>query len=342
MRTKQTNFELRWYFCSLKAWGKRPASWLQMLALVVLLLLFSKITFPSGENCLVGICYEQGKGAEPFVERLKQAETVFQWIPYETEETMRQDIAAGVLECGVTLPDDMQQRMEAGDTHSMISYYATPFSTKGSVVQETIYATFFACYSNQVLQKKQEEVFGAQDVGAVLAEKNEAYQNSNAIFAIHQEEAAQEKVENKATKPRPLRGMAALLLFVLCLQALPRLERSAPLQAVSVSTRRRCRYLGLLAAITVPALGCLPFVLQDRRHSIGVELLLLVGYVLATALFVSICGCFLKKETTFAAWTVTLTVLQVILAPIFMELGQTIPGLQMVARVLPITWYLTL
>ena len=341
MRTKQTYFELRWYGCSLKAWCKRPASWLQLVVMLGILLLFSQITFPSGENRFVGICYERGSGAEAFVERLEQAETIFQWIPYEKEETMRQDIAAGVLECGITLPDDMEKRMERGEIHALISYYATPFSTKGSVVQETIYANFFACYSDHILQEKQKEVFATQEVGEVLAEKNEAYQNSNAIFVIHQQEVKQETSKAKTTKPRPMRGMAALLLFVVCLQALPGIWRSGPLRAVSTTRCWYCRYLGLVAAITVPALGCLPFVLQDREHGIGVELLLLIGYVVGTALFVLICGVFLKKETTFAAWTVVLTVLQILLAPVFLELPQKVPALRLMAKLLPITWYLT-
>lgn len=326
---------------SVKAWLKRPASWLQMVALAGLLVLVSQMTFPSAENCYVGICYKQGSEAETFVNKLKQTETIFQWIPYSTKQEMRKDITEGVLECGFALPDNMEERMKKGDMHAQISYYATPFSTKGAVAQETVYAAFFACYSDQILHKKQNEIFGVQDVGDVLAEKNKAYQKSNAVFAIHQEHMASKKMQRETWKTRPLRGVAAVLLFVLCLQALPGIWRIGPLRAVSTTRCWYCRYLGLVAAITVPALGCLPFVLQDREHGIGVELLLLIGYVLGTALFVLICGVFLKKETTFAAWTVVLTVLQILLAPVFLELPQKVPALRLMAKLLPITWYLT-
>ena len=131
-----------WYALQLKAWLKRKTSWLQVLGMILLVLLTARIHLPDADNTRVGICGTADEYADNVLESLRYRDSIFEFIEYSDEETMRRDMVSGRIECGFLFPEDFQERIWEDRLKNSVTYICTPFSAKGLVAQETFYAAF--------------------------------------------------------------------------------------------------------------------------------------------------------------------------------------------------------
>lgn len=332
-----------WYTLQLKAWVQRKTSWMQVLGMVLAALLVSQIHFPDAENTRIGICASPQESAQKILECLKAKESIFEFQEYTSEEDMRQDIVSGVIECGFVFSgDDIQ--------NGAVTYICTPFSAKGLVAQETFYAAFFEGYSDKILMDSEAEVYGKSDeeITRELLAKKQEYLQKNEMFQmdiIETEQKPEEEVSHTGDisgKILPMRGMAGLFIFLILWMAQARkFEDHGNGAAAAMERRQRWKfeYLGCLAEATIPALlGIVLILFAPENRGVVIETGHVLLLVFVSSFWVLVVGKLFQNSTTFAAWTLTIILAQLVVCPVFFDLAAFVPALQAVRWVFPLGW----
>lgn len=332
-----------WYTLQLKAWVKRKTSWMQILGMVLLALLISQIHLPAVENTRIGICAASEESAQRILGCLKTRESIFEFLEYVNEEDMRQDIVSGVIECGFAFSGDNARK-------GSVTYICTPFSAKGLVAQETFYAAFFEVYSDRILIDSEAEVYGKSDeeITRELLAKKQGYLETNEMFQmdiIEIERTSTGEASRAGDVPGkipPMRGMTGLLIFVILWMAQARkFEGNGNGAAAAMEKRQRWKfeYLGCLAEATVPAVVGLSLIRLSMGHrSIAVEAGSMLLFVFVSSFWVLAVGRLFQNSTTFAAWTLTIILVQLVVCPVFFDLAVFVPAVQAVRWIFPLGW----
>lgn len=332
-----------WYTLQLKAWAKRKTSWAQVLGMVLLALLISQIHLPGAENSRVGICAAPEEAAQRILECLKTRESIFEFLEYASEEDMRQDIVSGVIECGFVF--------SGGDIQKgSVTYICTPFSAKGLVAQETFYAAFFEEYSDKILMDSETEIYGKHDeeISRALLAKKQDYLQNNEMFQmdiIEIEQGASGEASHMGDvsgKILPIRGMAGLFIFVFLWMAQTRKfeeHGNGAAAAMERRQRRKFEYLGCLAETTIPAvLGIVLILFAPESRGLVIETGSMLLLVFVSSFWVLAVGRLFRNSTTFAAWTLTMILAQVVVCPVFFDLADFVPAVRAVRWIFPLGW----
>ena len=91
---------LTWYQLQLKAWLKRGTSLLLLAAMLLVVWLAGQISIPQSDNVTVGVVSTEGAHGKEVLEHLKERESIFSFVEYDSRETLLADLVAGKLECG--------------------------------------------------------------------------------------------------------------------------------------------------------------------------------------------------------------------------------------------------
>lgn len=332
-----------WFTLQFKAWARRKSSWMQVLGMLLLLFMISRIRLPGVETTRIGVCAAPDAFSQRILECLKARESIFEFAEYHNQEEMRQDIVAGRMECGfIFFEGDVGQK-------NSVSYICTPFSAKGLAAQETFYAAFFEVYSEQILIGSEEEIFGTQsgEITRELLERKYAYQQENEMFRMEvaeiEQETAQEAFTGRASgSVRPVQGAAGLFLFAVLWMAQGRKFSHHGRGAAAALERKqkwKFAYLGCLAEAAVPAaVGTVFIVLNPGHRTVLAELGSMLLFVLVTSIWVLAVGSFFKNSVTFAAWTLAILLVQLAVCPVFIDLSSFIPAAGIVRRAFPLGW----
>lgn len=332
-----------WYTLQLKAWAKRKTSWAQVLGMVLLALLISQIHLPGAENTKIGICAAPEKSAQRILEALKTRESIFEFSEYAGEADMRQDILSGVIECGFVFSGDDARK-------GAVTYICTPFSAKGLVAQETFFAAFFEGYSDKILTDNEADIFGKsdEDITRKLLEKKQDYLRNNVMFQMDIIETGQKpagdafRIGNVSGKIPPVRGGIGLFIFtVLWMTQAGKFEDygSGAAAAMERGQRWKFEYLGCLAKATIPAvLGTALILSAPESRGLVIETGSMLLLVFVSSFWVLAVGRLFRNSTTFAAWTLTMILAQVVVCPVFFDLAAFVPAVRAVRWIFPLGW----
>ncbi|MBQ9989857.1 MAG: hypothetical protein IJP31_02790 [Lachnospiraceae bacterium] len=338
-----------WYILWLKIYGTRVSTWLQLLGMLLLLLVISAIKLPDSSNLKIGIAGSQGDDNRRIIESLLEQDGIFTFILYAGEEELRQDVLWGKLECGFLFSQDLAGKMEEGEHKGCITYLSTPFSVKGEVAKETVYAHFFAVYSEEMLRQKEERLFVEEDPERAeeLIRLKREYANSEAVFSMEILSVTIEgtgKEETTSAKVRPLQGMTGFFVFFFMLMAVGR--KFIPVKtrfdrALNPVERFGFGFLEKLAAGTFPALAgwiLLEWMGESRgllKEGCALLLLLFFGSLwcqLAAGLF--------KKETSFMAGALVVLLACLLICPVWVDAGTVVPAVRYLRLIFPVGIYL--
>lgn len=335
-----------WYILWLKVYVRRSSTWLQLLGMLLLLLLLSVIKLPSGDNLKVGIVKAEGEYGNRIIRELLQEESIFQFSLYEDTESLKHDVLGGKLECGFFFSDDLDRKIQEGNWQRTVNYVATPFSVKGVVARETVYACFFEVFSEEILKQREGELFWGEDPArsSRLVELKRDYADSNSVFHLEIMKVETVKEAEPEVKTRPLQGMVGLLIFFTVFMAegrrfKPALTRTD--RALNPAQRFLFGFLDKLAAGTLPTLvgwGVLCF-LELGRTSVK-EGALLIGFLLLSSLWSQVVGPLVKNETAFIAGAFSLVLMHLLLCPIFFDISTFLPAAEKIRMIFPLSVYL--
>ena len=181
---------VRFLYYHLKAILKHREPWILMATAVVLVFVFKDITFPSVDNTRVGVVTYDSYRADAVADGLKSRSGVYQVTVYDDPYSLRRDVQKGELECGFIFDEEFDQKADRGRLNGSIEYVYSPYTTKGLVAKEALFASFLQNYSNDILAKNYSKMFGNQDeslkgeIMELLSDRNAYYIDSNDIFEV--------------------------------------------------------------------------------------------------------------------------------------------------------------
>lgn len=341
---------IRCFFLWLKVYFKRKTTWLQLAGMVLLIWLIGSISFPDPDNVRVGVCCTGGDYANELAKRLYERDDVYRFDSYETPDKLEKAVLAGEVECGFAFDEQLDEQMEDGDLDEAIVFVATPLCVKGEVIKETVYAELLKLYSDEILKRNEQDIFGEENKERTkkLLEYNRYYQEGDAVFKLEIKEVdthalpAEQVLEEPATYP--VEGMVGLFTFLIVFLAYGRkFEDRGWAVEKALSKRERLVYgcLSHTAAGILPALvGIVLIALYGGAGNgivAGAGLLLLV---IISGMWVTIVGSFFKKHTTFVATILTVVVANLLICPVFLNFETYVPALKVVKLIFPLGIYL--
>lgn len=356
---------ITWYRMMLKIWLRKKSSPVLVAVMLLATALVAGIRLPDAANVKVGLYNADGQFAARIANRLLASDSVFTFESYADEEALQDAVTGGEIECGFIFEEGMEEKLNraGGKSRDLIAYVATPLTTKGSVAKETVYAAFLEEYSEMILLREEETVFGEKnpEVSSLLLEKNAGFLEGDQIFDLHfayvkTREAAgtegkdaanmQAETGKEGTQTFPVRGIAALFVFIAVF--LEHGRRFSPQAAafegaLAKKEAVRFRFVRYLSAASVPAAALLlGIVLTGNGQGILRECFGMLALVFLSALWMVVAGAAFQKELSYSAWTMTLILAQFLLCPVFVDLTQYIPAIRYIRLLFPAGVYLEL
>lgn len=339
---------IRWYKLCLKIYAKKKITLLQILGMAGLVLLISFASIPDADNVSAGVvCEDEGYG-EVIAQLLLENHTVFEFVRYESREELRNDIVSGKLECGFILHESLDKSLKNGELKGTITYVATPLSTKGETMQEKVFAEVLRVYSDEILKASDKEIYGDTDEERIkkLLEMNHYYQNSDAVFGLEivELDSAVSHDTQKEQVSYPVQGTIGVIIFLIMLLAYgKKFEANGCSVQKAMDKGERFVYgcMNLTAAGTIPAVAGLGLILMLSGHR-GVlkEIILMVLFLILSAVFITVLGSLVKKSTTYLAGTVSLLMVNLLLCPVFIDWATYVPAIGFLRLIFPLGIYL--
>ncbi len=182
--------KMRFLYYHLKAFLKHREPWVLLGTIVLLIFVFKDIKFPSVDNTRIGVVTYDSYRAVAVTDRLKEKSGVYEVTLYDDPELLKKDVQRGELECGFIFNEEFDSKADRGRLNGSIEYVSSPYTTKGLVAKEALFASFLQNYSNDILEREYPKMFGNQDeslkeeIMELLSDRNAYYINSNDIFEV--------------------------------------------------------------------------------------------------------------------------------------------------------------
>lgn len=283
------------------------------------------------------------RAARAAVERLTEGDSVLLFRTAEDEESAAEEVRSGRADAAWIFREGLESRLErfaGGGRGNAITVIEREDNVFLMLSREKLFAavypeTSFALFSD----------FLQTELGAEENDRSVFRQYYDRV-AVTERVLRFETVEGRELETgdsyltAPLRGTMALLL-VLCGMASGlycyREERAGSFVWLSARARRWLPLLSHLIAIVPAALAALAaMALAGITVGAGRELLLMLLYIPATALFCELLRCLCPCEEHNGALIPLMTAAMLVLCPIFLDLGLLRP----LAMLLPPYWYL--
>lgn len=338
---------LTWYQLQLKAWLKRGTSLLLLAAMLLVVWLAGQISIPQSDNVTVGVVSTEGAHGKEVLEHLKERESIFSFVEYDSRETLLADLVAGKLECGFYFSQNFEKKFEHEKLKNSVSYACTPLTTKGEVARETFYAALFEVYGRQMLSARAEQLFGenASAAESTLLENNEKYLAGSEVFQVNVEQTkAVETVRNTAQKVFPIHGLVAVFLFFIMFVEYGRrfdAGEGKPYLALPAPMGDGFQIMGLLAAGTVPAvLGTVMVCSSGESRGVLIEVTAMCLLLVICALWIAFAGKWIRSMTGFTSQMFLLLLINLVFCPVFVDISAYIPAFEIVRCLFPTGLYL--
>lgn len=338
---------LTWYQLQLKAWLKRGTSLLLLAAMLLVVWLAGQISIPQSDNVTVGVVSTEGAHGKEVLEHLKERESIFSFVEYDSRETLLADLVAGKLECGFYFSQNFEKKFEHEKLKNSVSYVCTPLTTKGEVARETFYAALFEVYGRQMLSVRAEQLFGenASAAESTLLENNEKYLAGSEVFQVNVEQTkAVENVRNTAQKVFPIHGLVAVFLFFIMFVEYGRrfdAGEGKPYLALPAPMGGGFQIMGLLAAGTVPAvLGTVMVCSSGESRGVLIEVTAMCLLLVICALWIAFAGKWIRSMTGFTSQMFLLLLINLVFCPVFVDISAYIPAFEIVRCFFPTGLYL--
>lgn len=296
---------------------------------------------------------------------------LFKYIKYTNTDELKEDVMTGEISCGIVFDEDFAKRLAEQDYRHCITLYLPEGMNVGGMVQEDVFARVYQAYS-AVWYAELLEQQGYQITSEEVLKKFSEYQKEGKVFAVEYEEygKADEGVQNRAGSGKDIsvvlsvRSVLAFLTFL-----------SASLGALDGSRdRKRGAGKGICCPNTLAAAGVgapvLPSALFLAAGMIYTDIktigVLYAGRAAGLAgdmldglmqktILPELCSAFvygsilwllamffgrIVPEKLLEGIMPCFLLIAVLCCPVFFDLGETIPVIDGLSKLFPVTWYL--
>lgn len=341
-----------WYFLSLKECLKKRSSWLWLFGMLFLLWSTAGISIPDYKNMNVGICGRDSLYAEAIIESIFYKDESFLAVEYETQEELERAVTAGIVDCGFVFLKDFDRYIKENNPEDAILYISSPFSSKGEVAKERVFAAFLKLYSEEILKELEPDIFGNHNpkrMEAIL-EKNKRYQEGTEVFQmqITPVEAAsgnaKQKEELCKDADKLIRGLVGLSVFLTMFLSYgsARLKEGDNVEAaLSRKETFVYRYVKMMAAAFLPSLLGVVILQSDSfKGNFWQETAILICFLVLSATWISVVGRLLGRAEHLPLWLVSLSMVHILICPVICDFSIYMPAIKWLRYLLPLTVYL--
>lgn len=334
-----------WAGLLMKRLLRRPA----YLAVLLLVPLFAAALtlFSQQESGVLRIALareaEDDRAAAAAVGRLTETDSVLLFREYPDEDAAREAVRSGKADAAWIFSDKLEDKLERfakrgrADAVTVIQREDSVFLM---LAREKLFAAIYPETSFAIFRDYLNEELGAEETDAAVLR---AYYASGTMSekVLRFETLDGEEAETGGSYlTAPLRGMMALLL-VLCGLASGlyayREERAGSYLWLPARARRWIPLLGHLTAMLPAALAALAaMALAGVGVGLWRELLMMLLYLPAAALFCELLRCLCPREEQYGALLPVLTAAMLVFCPVFLDLELLRP----LRLFLPPSWYL--
>ena len=339
-----------WYYLSLKASLRRPALWgIFLLASIIPFMLASTVTAIKENKDIELYVTEDSVYANEILECLNEMDSVMRFIRVTSSDTLIQDVQDGRADTGFLFSEDFDRKFARSDNNSLISVVTSAYSSKAAVARETIFAAYYKCSSEILLQKESEKHFTADSDAAFshMTELYEKYKRSELFKIVFEtyrtgEKTVSDEDGQKSQKLYPIHGICALILFMLLLLGNSP-NSGAGITGIMRGLRHSERFafslISNLAEISIP--GIIFIVLSgilEPFHGISmpVRILIWLGFFMYAALWATLFTFLFRSRLTYHSWMMTILGLNLVLCPIIWDPAILHPGLRLIGYLLPV------
>lgn len=250
------------------------------------------------------------------------------------------DVAAKRAECGYAFPAGLKELLDQGKYRRKITMVISPSTVAAKLASEAVFAGLFEIYGRDLLKQY------AGKSGAVWKELEplfDKYLENGSTFAFEYSTVSGGKIEENQVKAVfPVRGIAAVFIFVIGLSAAVTAgsdERRGLFQSMTGLRRAACILVQMAAPILfscLSALLCLSA--SGELRSLPGEALLLAGYGAAVTLFSCLLQRIIKNPLFLSGLIPFFIIGSLITCPVFADLSAFVPLLK-TARLLFLPYY---
>ncbi len=335
----------------LKARLKNPFTYVWILLIAFSLFIVSESVIPSEEPSRVLILNEAGEYGEKIFELLNVTSEhggAYIYEEAENEESLRSLVRKGQAACGFLFPEDMEERIAAGDTRDMILMITSTFSAKGPAVRESVFAAIYRVMNADIIESAEPLLFEDPDlVRDYIKDRYDYLVVSDEVFSLEYEIVETAPGKSDAflkDSSDPIRGTAAVLIFILCLYSASSYFGKAGrfFRALGKTGRAVSLFLYELASILIPGLCALVMIriLKPGDVPLVRELVMYALFLVFSCIWSGIFVSFFKRsEKYFPAVSVLMFVCFAI-CPVFFDIAGYFPVIRYITSLFPPAFYL--
>lgn len=377
---------LIWFGLLMKRMIKKPMFVLLLAAMSLLAVMMNQMEGgETGEGVLVGIVAEDGTAeswSQTLLNLLQEQEGIITFKHYRSVSQLIQDVERGSIDCGVVIPEDLQEKIHSNAWRSAITIYVSNASNMIEIVKEKIASVIFIAYAEAKFEDYvrtaepfqeawKQGIAEGQDIDgeeiALFAKAAyESYLLDGSTFAFQYEGEVQNKEESqykgyeRSTGEErdqslqgnaavfPLRGILAVGIFVsgLCGLLLDCEDRRSK-RFVRIAPNWMTTIVNIWVPTLYTSFAALLSLgvagkLEWQGGGGGKELCHLLFYQFLIVLYCSIIRVILQKPEKIATAIPILTLAGLVCCPVWIRLSVYLPVFRVLERLFPITYYLLL
>lgn len=338
---------LIWYRLNLKRYIRKRSTWIPIGGLILLILLINSISMPQADNLLVGIVTNESIYAGKVMELINHGNSCFELVDYQEDEDVMADVQNGTLECAFVFDSRFDEKMKKGNLRHAIEYFSSPFSTKGEVAKETLFAALLEYYSEVVLTQSEADLFAEKDPERmkIILEQNERFKTGDELFYMEEEyvPATKQVEERTIGKGLTTQGLIGLFIFLMMFLSFFQNDLLEDGYVQVLGRQEQCVYriLRMYAAVTPLVLaGVLLSIFGPSSRGVLEELFRMLLLILYSGIWICIMGRLPGKKDGITTWFLALAVSSAVICPVFYDLSSYIPALSIIKYCLPLGIYL--
>jgi len=338
-----------WFRLLLKKNLKKKTIYIQSFILIVLLIFLQQIHFPDGSNTKIGVCINDNDIAEKIYDDLSEKTHTYEVVEYENRTSLEKAVASGIVECGFYFTDEFDDDFKAGKLKKIVEFLTTPMSAKAELIRENFYISFLKEYSQVILLKSEEELYGQSSMERYenILSLNEQYMLGDELFELNICYVDTDKQEeNQSKRTFFLQGMYGMFVFLFMFLSYNRENESkvANFRAIlNKNDRLIFDIQDLVSTAFLPALSGLVIILcSNETRGVGREIFATMVLLAVSTIWILIFSYLCKNEMNYLAMFLVVSIIQLIVCPIFFDVTRYFKVLLYIRYLFPLGTYLLL
>lgn len=327
-----------------KRQGKQTGFLLLCLALPIFCLLIRNLERHSDSSLCIGLFADtQDDLLSSCFSELTSSDGSLRFLLYDQEESMKQDVASGTLDCAYTFPPSLRTLLLEQNYKKCITCYTSSSTILDDLSQEIVFAALFRHFGKDIVlhYTNQTDFFPTPQKSRALRKISSLYSTyleGEEVFSLQYQYLNQSASEESPDAVvMPVRGLIAVLLFISGLSG-----------GVSfLKDQEQKLRVSAICSIIVPLLfmSCSAFLtlcLTKEAGNLLSELCLLFCYLVSIVIFVRLLVNITKKPAWLCASIPVFTLGSLLFCPIFVNLGAISPFFHVMEKLFLPYYYLLL